>query len=76
MVLATAVFATTLIVGGIALHGATIFDLQFGARYIVVSINQVLLWLAFGDCVVSRPPLTFAVAVNSGNLKRNNFGST
>jgi len=51
VLLATAIFATILVLGGIALHGTTIFDLQFGARYIVVSIYQALTWLAV-DCVV------------------------
>ena len=52
VLLVTAIFATILVLGGIALHGTTIFDLQFGARYIVVSIYQVLTWLAAVDCVV------------------------
>ena len=52
VVLATAIFAAIVVLSGIALQGTTIFDLQFGALYIVVSIYQVLAWLAFADCVV------------------------
>jgi hypothetical protein len=51
--LATATtFATILVLGGIALHGVTIFDVQFGDRYIVVSTAHVLAWLVFADCIV------------------------
>ena len=52
VVLATATFGTILVLGGIALYGVTIFDVQFGARYIVVSISHVLPWLVFADCIV------------------------
>ena len=52
VVLATATFGTILVLGGIALHGVTSFDVQFGARYIVVSISHVLPWLVFADCIV------------------------
>ena len=52
VVLATATFGTILVLGGIALHGVTSFDFQFGARYIVVSISHVLPWLVFADCIV------------------------
>ena len=50
VVLATAIFGTILVLlGVIAFDGVTIIDVQFGARYIVVSIYPVLRWLAFAD---------------------------
>ena len=52
VVLAIATFGTILVLGSMALHGVRVFDVQFGARYIVVSISHVLPWLVLTDCIV------------------------
>jgi hypothetical protein len=51
VVLATAILVTILVLGGIALHGVRVFDIQFGARYIILPIYQALPWLAVAEFV-------------------------
>ena len=52
VVLAAATSGTILVLIAFALRGVTVFDVQLGDRYVVVSTTYVLPWLVFTGCIL------------------------